>query len=225
MIPTPDLLGLYYPSKDLTTSGVNAPDRIVGNGSSLLNIVVDSMTDATDFWNGAVGFFCGQSTATLRGIPFHVRKWDKENRKLQITSPLPVAPVAGDMFKLFVGGKTASSQEVLAMKVSGKQPEIDGATGANVAGVTIRKASAALGEGTLSLRYTASAKSLQISMDATNFGPDTIITSETTQAAVFNKDLAGFVLVDLVWASLRASGTYTDAHALTNAERNACPEF
>jgi len=125
MIPTPDLLGLYYPSKELASPGAAAPDRIVGPGSTLLNIATTSLTEATDFWNGAVGFFCGNSTATLRGVTFHVRKWDKTNGKLQITSPLPVTPVAGDVFKLFVGGKTASAQEVLAMKVSGKQPEID----------------------------------------------------------------------------------------------------
>ena len=56
------------------------------------------------------------------------------------------APVAGDVFKLFVGGKTASSQEVLAMKVSGKQPEVEGVDGTNISGMTIRKASAMLGD-------------------------------------------------------------------------------
>ena len=122
MIPTPDLLGLYYPSKELATPGDALPDRVVGSGSTQLAITT-SLTQATDYWNGAVGFFGGSSTSALRGVTFHVRKWDKENNRLSIAVPLPVAPVVGDVFKLFVGGKTASSQEVLAMKVSGKQPE------------------------------------------------------------------------------------------------------
>jgi len=226
MIPTPDMLGLYYPSKDLTTPNADSPDRIVGNGSTLLNITTNSMTEPTDYWNGAVGFFCGQSTATLRGITFHVRKWDKENGKLQITSPLPVIPVAGDMFKLFVGGKTSSSQEVLSMKVSGKQPEIDGVTGPNITGVTIRKASAMLGEGTLLLRYDYSGRTLRLSMDnGSTFGPDTVLTSTATQAVVFNKDLAGFIVVDVVWASLRTSSYYTDTFTLTVPKGNLIPNF
>jgi hypothetical protein len=93
MIPTPDLLGLFYPSKELAAPGAASPDRIVGNGSTLLNITTTSLTQATDYWNGAVGFFCGSSTAALRGVTFHVRKWDKENNRLQITSPLPIIPV------------------------------------------------------------------------------------------------------------------------------------
>jgi hypothetical protein len=66
------------------------------------------------------------------------------------------------MFKLFVGGKTASSQEVLAMKISGKQPEVAPVSGPNVTGVTIKKASAMLGAGTLEVRYEYTNRILKI---------------------------------------------------------------
>lgn len=154
MIPTPDKLGLYYPSKDLTAPGVPLPDRIVTGGSTSMIIVTSSITEETDYWNGAVGFFCGNSTSVLRGQTFHVRKWDHESHSLQITSPLPTPPAAGDTFKIVTGGKTGSSQEILAMKVSGRQPEVDTVICTNIIGVTVRKASAMLGEGTLSLYYT-----------------------------------------------------------------------
>ncbi|MCL2623409.1 MAG: hypothetical protein FWD31_07055, partial [Planctomycetaceae bacterium] len=226
MIPTPDLLGLYYPSKELASPGNVLPDRIVGSGSTQLAIVTTSLAQATDYWNGAVGFFCGSSTAALRGVTFHVRKWDKTSNRLAIAVPLPVSPVAGDQFKLFVGGKTASSQEVLAMKVSGKQPEVDTVSGTNITGVTIKKASAMLGEGTLSLAFNATTKALTLRMGTTgDYGPETILTANATGLPVYNKDLAGFILVDVVFASLPVSGSQTDTFTLTTPKGNLIPNF
>ncbi|GHT16594.1 hypothetical protein FACS1894189_0640 [Planctomycetales bacterium] len=225
MIPTPDYLGLFYPSKDLATPNAESPNRVVSPGSTQLSIITESLDEASDFWNGAVGFFCGQSTASLRGIPFHVRKWDKASGKLQITSPLPVVPVAGDMFKIFVGGKTASSQEVLAMKVSGKQPEVDPVTGPNVTGITIKKASAMLGTGTLEVRYEYSNRILRIRMNSGDYGHETILTGDAQNVPVYNKDLAGFILVDVVFASLRTSSYYSDTYTLTIPKGNLIPNF
>jgi len=86
------------------------------------------------------------------------------------------------------------------MKVSGKQPEIDTVTGPNVTGVTIKKASAMLGEGTLYLQYNASTKALTIRMGASgNYGPETFLTADAQNIAVYNTDLAGFILVDVVF--------------------------
>ncbi len=225
MIPTPEYLGLFYPSKELASPNAASPDRVVGPGSSMLNIVTTSLTEATDFWNGAVGFFCGQSTASLRGIPFHVRKWNKDTNTLQITSPLPVAPVAGDMFKIFVGGKTASSQEVLAMKVSGKQPEVDPVTGPNVTGITIKKASAMLGEGTLQVQYTYSGRTLKIRMGSEDYGPETILTGDAQNVPIYRKDLAGYILVDVNFAALRTNSSYSDTYTITTPKGNLIPNF
>jgi len=226
MIPSPDLLGLYYPSKELASPGNALPDRVVGTSSTLLNINTSSLTQVTDYWNGAVGFFGGSSTAALRGVTFHVRKWDKATNRLLITSPLPVSPVAGDQFKLFVGGKTASSQEVLAMKVSGSQPELNGVACTNITGVTIRKASAMLGEGTLSLYFNATTKALSIRMGTTgDYGPETILAGNATALPIYHRDLAGFILVDVVFASLRPSSAYTDTFTLTTPKGNLIPNF
>jgi hypothetical protein len=225
MIPTPDYLGLFYASKDLTTPNSNSPDRFVSSNATQLSITTESLDEANDFWNGAVGFFCGQSTIALRGITFHVRKWDKDNNRLQITSPLPVVPVAGDTFKLFAGGKTTSLQEVLAMKISGKQPEIDPVLCTNITGISIKKASAMLGTGTLELRYEYTNRILRLRMNSGDYGPETILTGDAQNIPVYNKDLAGFILVDVIFASLRPSGTYSDSYTLSIPKGNLIPNF
>jgi hypothetical protein len=225
-IPTPDQLGLYYPSKELTTADSPLPDRTVSTGSTTMNIVTSSLNETSDYWNGAVGFFCGNSTNVLRGLTFHVRKWDATNKSLQITTPLPVAPAAGDTFRIFVGGKIASSQDVLAMKVSGKQPEVETVQSTAITGITIRKVSALLGEGTLTMYYTYSStlRTLKIKMGSDVFGPEVAITSDTTTVALYDKNQAGFVVVDVAYPLLRTA-SYQDTFTLTTPKGNLIPNF
>ncbi len=225
-IPTPDLLGLYYASRDLPNSGANSPDRVVGTGATQVTIPLTNVTEPNEFWNGGSGYFCGSGTsATLRGVPFHVRHWNGTNRTLILAAPLPTAPVAGDTLKLFKGGKHASSQEILSMKVSGKHPEIENVNGPNVTGITIKKASALLGEGTLSVYYAATTKALTIRMGSAAYGPETILTGDATNVAVYANDLSGFILVDVTFASLRPSSAYTDTFTLTFPKGNFIPNY
>ena len=92
--PTPDQLGVYYTSKDLATDGATIPDRAIGTDSSVLSLSAPALTEATDYWNGAIGFFVGTGTVTaaLRGMTFHIRKWDLAMKKLALAQPLPIAP-------------------------------------------------------------------------------------------------------------------------------------
>ncbi len=226
MIPTPDQVGLYYASSDLSGPDATPPERIVGTSSTQLIVTTTNITQADNFWNGAMGYFCGPGTsAALRGITFHIRKWDLASKKLTLASPLPVAPVAGDVFVMFKGGKYASNQEILSMKVSGKQPEIETVSGPNVTGVAIKKASALLGEGTLSLYYVASTKALSLKMGTGNYGPETFLSGNATAVPVYNSDLSGFILVDVVAASLRPSNTYTDMFTVTFPKGNFLPNL
>ena len=225
-IPTPDLLGLYYASRDLSSSGATSPDRIVGSGATQMIIPITNVTDPDGYWNGATGYFSGTgTTATLRGVTFHVRKWESATKKLTLTAPLPIAPVAGDTLKMFKGGKFASSQEILSMKISGKQPEVENVTGPNVTGITVKKASALLGEGTLSVYYVASTKAVSIRMGSASYGPETFLTADATNVAVYNSDLSGFILIDVVYASLRPSSSYTDTYTLTFPKGNFIPNM
>lgn len=84
------------------------------------------------------------------------------------------------------------------MKVSGKQPEVDPVTGPNVTGITIKKASAMLGTGTLEVRYEYTNRILKLRMNSGDYGPETILTGDAQNVPVYNKDLAGFILVDVV---------------------------
>ena len=140
------------------------------------------------------------------------------------TGILPITPAAGDMVRLVQSGRTASNHEVLNMKVSGKQPEIEGVAGTNVTGMTIKKASALLGEGTLTLTYTYSTRTLAIRMGSGNNGPEVALTGNATNLSIYNSDLSGYILVDVVYSSL-ATANRTDTFTLTMPKGNLIPNF
>ena len=224
--PTPDQLGIFYTSKDLATSETDLPNRIVGSGSTVFTINVPALTQANDYWNGAVGVFVGTSTtAALRGFFFHVRRWDSATKTLTLAQPLPAIPSAGDTFKLIASGQTASNVEVYTMKVGGKQPEIETVTGTQVTGVTIKKASALLGEGTLTLSYIVSpARAISIRMGSGNNGPEVALTANATNLPVYNSDLSGFLLVDVTYSSL-STAARTDTFTISAPKGNFIPCF
>lgn len=226
MIPTPDQLALYYTSKDLATAGAVLPDRSVIAGSTALTIMTNSITQATGYWNGALGFFCGSTTQqVLKGKTFHVWKWVKEENRIYITTPLPVIPTTSDRFRIFAGGKYASSQEVFGLLVGGKQPEVDDTViGTNISGVTIKKASGMLGEGELSLQYNATTKALTIRMGNGLYGPEVILTGNET-VAVYNSDFSGFILADIVFSALKTTGTHTDIYTLSIPKNVLIPNY
>ena len=226
MIPTPDKLGLYYPSKELTAADQALPEHSVVGGSTAMAINTDSVTQGTGFWDGALGFFYGPTTQpVLRGQMFHVRKWVKEEGRLYITSPLPVVPVNTDKFKIFAGGKYGSTQEVFGLLVDARQPEADDTvTGTNITGVTIRKASGMLGEGTLSIQFNASTKGIAIRMGNGLYGPEEIL-SKNEVIAVFNSDFSGFVLLDVVFSALKTTGTHTDTFTLSIPKNVLIPNY
>lgn len=226
MIPTPDKLGLYYPSKDLTENGTALPERSVAAGSTAMAVMTDSITQATGYWDGALGFFFGPTTQPeLRGQTFHVRKWIKDEGRLYITSPLPVVPTVTDKFKIFAGGKYASTQEVFGLLVGGKQPEADNSvTGTNITGVTFQKASGMLGEGTLSVQYNAATRGISIKMNTGLYGPEEILSKNGT-VAVYNSDYSGFVLLDVVFSALKTTGTHTDSHTLAIPKNVLIPNY
>ncbi|MGL6195835.1 MAG: hypothetical protein ACRC2T_13545, partial [Thermoguttaceae bacterium] len=225
MIPTADMVGLYYASRDLSAPEATPPDRFAGSDSSLLVINVPGLTQPDNFWNGATGFFSGGSTtASLRGVTFHVRKWELATKKLTLASALPIAPAGGDIFKLFKGGKYASNQEILSMKISGKQPEVDPITCVQTTGVTVKKASGLLGEGTLQIYYVATTKTISIRMGTSgSYGPEVILTGNTTNLPLYTADLSGYILVDITYASLRASSAYTESLTLSYPKGNFVP--
>ena len=215
MTAKPDKLRLFYPSRDLSAHGEPLPVRSVLSGS-LNTIVTESMTQESGYWDGALGFFTAESSSVLRGLFFHVQKWtageDGSPGTLLLTQTLPATPVSTDKFRLFKGGKYISSQEVPGLKVSGKQPEFDTVTGTNITGLQIKKASPVLGEGTLTLNYTAATKSLQIKMGSDDYGISVTFTENGTYC-IYDVYENGWIDVTVNYASLPTSNK-TDTFTL-----------
>lgn len=224
--PTPEMIGIYYASKNLDSNGF-VIERTVGTNSTAMSFTVENIDEPSDVWNGAIGFFVGGSSLLL-GQTFHVRYWNKDTNTVTLSTPLPAIPAAGDKFVMFAGGKEASDREVLCMKLSGKQPEIQAVAGSNVSSVTIKKVSPVLGEGTLTLYYTNSngVKSLQIRMGTSgNYGPSVAITEDMQGVVLFAPDLVGYIVVDVVYGSLSTSSSRTDTFTVTAPKGNMIPNF
>jgi len=222
--PAPDKIGFYYASKHLGTGGA-VTERTIGTVTNAMQFIVNNLTEPTGAWDGALGYFTETTTTALRGVTFHVRRWDRSTNMLTLSAPLPVIPVTGDKFVLYVGGGQASNKEVLCMKAGGKQPEVEPVRGTNVTGVTIKKISPILGEGTLTLNYLTSTKELQIRMGTSgDYGPPVAFTRDTQNAVLFARDLVGYIIVDVVFSQL-STANRTDTFTLTAPKGNMIPNY
>ena len=143
MTPTADKLRVYYPSKNLSSDGAALPLWTTTAGSELTKIVATSLSQADDYWAGAIGWFEGNTTTiALQGHFFHVKGFNNASRTLTLTQDLPAVPQSGDTFRLVLGGNYRSSTEVVGMLVGGALPEFKPVVGVQVTGVTIKKVSA-----------------------------------------------------------------------------------
>ncbi len=225
--PTPEKISIFYASKGLGTGG--APTvRTVGSVTSPMVFTVNNVSEETGFWNGAVGYFLNTQTTALRAKTFHVRDWNKESNTLTLSTPLPTIPVSGDKFYMYVGGRQASNQEVLCMLAGGKQPEIEPIVPTYNTGVTIKKISPLLGEGTLTLYYTNSGgvKTFMIRMGTSgDYGPGIQLTHNVQNLVLFTKDLLGYIIVDVEFDKLSTSSNRTDTWTLTTPKGNMLPNM
>ena len=87
--PTTDKLRAYYPSKYLSADGGTLTQRIADAGCTARTIVDAGLTEADDYWNGAVGWFDGSTTtAALRAQFFHVKDFDAATDTLTLARDL-----------------------------------------------------------------------------------------------------------------------------------------
>jgi hypothetical protein len=220
--PAPNKVGIYYASKHLAAGGA-VTERTVANPINAMQFTVNNLAEPTGAWDDALGYFTETATTALRGVTFHVRRWDKTANTLTLASPLPVLPAVGEKFVLYAGGKQASNNEVLCMKAGGKQPEVEAVRGTNVTGVTIKKVSPVLGEGTLTLNYLIATKELQIRMGtAGDYGPTVAFTQDVQNAVLFARDMVGYILVDVAFAQLPTVNR-TDTFTVTAPKGNMIP--
>ena len=221
--PTADKLRIFFPSKYLGADGDPLPQYTADAGGDELTIADAALSEADGYWDGAIGWFDGNTlTPALRGAFFHVKSF--ATGALTLARDLPAAPQAGDTYRLALGGNYRSSQETFGMLVGGVLPELNPVAGVNVTGLTIKKASAKLGAGTLSVHYNQTLEEVYIKMDAQNYGVGLDVSTNLTDAIVFAEDGQGWVQVDVVAASL-PPGNQTDTWTLSHPQQTLTPDY
>ena len=223
--PTADKLRVYYPSKHVPADNDPLEQFVADAGGTTTSIIDAALTQADDYWNGAVGFFDEAApTAALRGIFFHVKDFVAADDKLILAKPLPAAPAAGDTYRLVLGGGFGSSYEVFGMKAGGAFPEFLTVVGTNITGLTIKKLSARLGEGTLTVFFDFSESLLFIKMGAEDYGVGLATGGNPTNAIVFAADGQAFAQVTIITANLPGSDQ-TDTFTLAYPQGTMTPDY
>lgn len=221
--PTADKLRIFFPSKYLGADGDPLTQYVADAGGDELTIADAALAEAGGYWDGAIGWFDGNTlTAALQGQFFHVKGF--ATGALTLSRDLPAAPQTGDTYRLVLGGNYRSSHETFGMLIGGVLPELNPVAGVNITGITIKKASAKLGEGTLSVHYDQTLEELYVKMDAQNYGVGLDVSTDLTNATVFAEDGQGWLQVDVVAASL-PPGDQTDTWTLTHPQQTLTPDY
>src|SRR5690606_25836744 len=133
--PTADKLRVYFPSLYLSADGQALPQYTADAGGTLSTLVDAALTQADDYWNGALGWFEGNTlTPDLQGQFFHVKDFDAASHTLTLSRDLPAVPQAGDTYRLVLGGNWRSSIETFGMLVGGVLPERKPVNGVQITG-------------------------------------------------------------------------------------------
>lgn len=223
--PTTDKLRIYFASKYLVADGGAITQYTADAGGSVSTIVDAALTQAADYWNGAIGWFDGDtSTAALRGIFFHVEDFDAGTDTLTLSRDLPAAVAAGDTYHLVLGGNYRGATECFGLAVDGDLPELETVSGTNITGLTFKKASLGLGAGTLSLFYDQSEDLLFAKMGAEDYGVGLDVSGDVTDGIVFCSDGQKYVQVDVTNGSLPV-GDETDTFTLTIPDNTFTPDY
>ena len=223
--PTSDAMKFYFASKYLSSDGDTITQNTADSGGTTKTIVDAALTEADDYWNGAVGWFDGNTTTTaLRGVFFHVRDFEAASDTLTLAKALPAAPAAGDTYRLVLGGNFRGDTECYGMEADGDLPEQVTVTGTNITGLTIKYLSALLDEGTLSVQYDNAGDTLQIKMDSESYGATLDVSSDVNGGIIYGEDGEKYVVVDTVAASLPGSNQ-TDTFTTTYRKGTFVPDY
>ena len=222
--PTADKLQTYFPSRYLVADG-QALTQYSVDSADARTITDADLTQATGYWDGAIGFFDADTlTADLQACFFHVKEFDEATDTLTLSRDLPAVPQAGDTFRLVLGGNYRSSQECFGLAVGGQIPELQPVACTNVTGVTITKASGLLGECNIYVSYDATLDELYLRRDGEENGVGLDVSSDLTDEIIFSQDAQGYLRVDVTAASLPV-GNASDIFTLTCPEAVFTPDF
>jgi hypothetical protein len=222
--PTADKLKIHFPSRYLTSDNDPLPELTASSGT--LDTITDtSLTDPDGYWDGALGWFEGDTlTPALQGQFFHVKSYDSLSHTLLLSRELPAAPTTNDTYRLVIGGRRRSSHETFGMLAGGVLPELKPVSGVNISGLTIKKASGLLQEGMLTVEYTESLQILRIRMGSQPLGVGLDVSTSVTDAVIFTEDGQAFIQVDVIAANLPTSDQ-ADTWTLSYPERTFTPDY
>lgn len=219
--PLAEKIKSYFPSRVSTADGQALTAFVATAGLSTMKISDSVNTQADGFFNGAIGWFLETTTTVaLRGQFFHVKT--HASNEFNLSKPLPASPVVGDTFRVVIGGKYRTSQQLFGLLWNGKFPELVVPT--TITGVSVKKVSPLIGANTLSLKYTSGVKELSISINGTDFGVVEAFTINRTDVALYLPNSDGFIIVDVVTASLPAS-TGTTTYTITVPNNPLTPDY
>jgi len=218
-VPTADKLRAYYPYKDNASDGQVSPELTVDSAG--VNYVVDAtLTEADDYWNGAIiRFEADTTTSALQGTYHHVMDFVAADDKLIFAHDMPATPVNTDTFRIFFGGSWRTSHEIPGFTATGLT---------DVTGVTIDHACYLNGAGNGTLEYdSAPTESLRwTAPDDSNPGAwvDVSSAGAGTSYVLYSEDPDKFLEVTVVYASLPV-GDESDTIALAQPEGILIPDF
>ncbi len=187
-------LKMFYPSKSLVSDG-GALTEFVADGGTKSTIVDTALTEADDFWNGAMLLFSGDTpTVALRGHTAHIKDFVAATDTLTISKELPAVVATGDKYTLILGGNFRSTKELLAQRASGQFPELVNLALTNITGVTLKYASPGLTA--LVVNWVQATSLLDIGGATFN------VVGNSSNTLIFNSAITGWIVVDIVQASL-----------------------
>ncbi len=224
--PTIDKLVAYLPTRNNVVDGAAIQTFTCMAGSTAAVIKNSWTTEAAGTWNGALGWFLGDTLSpALRGVFFHVRT--QAPQYLTLAQNLPAVPQANDSFRLILGGNFRTSHEAFMMMVAGKNPELIAVAGANITGLTIQKASPMLGAGSLEIAYNATTHMMAARMGAEPFGSgvDVSIGGGTpTNYLLYTDGDAAWVYVTVTATSLPVADQ-NDTWAIADPDNTFTPDY
>jgi len=199
-------LRMFYPSKYLSADNDPITEQTADAGGSSTTIVDSALTQADDYWNGAVGIFePDTTTASLQGQVFHVKDFTASTDTLLLYKELPDAPVAGDTYRLILGGKWRSSTEI---------PGLSSSTLTNISGVTIDHVGYENGTGNGTLAFDVGDGTLIWTAPGDAAGASVDVNDSDAVFRIFSDDASKWIEITVDFSEL-PSGDEMDTVVLT----------
>ena len=224
--PAADNFKLYFSSKRKAGDGQALTTYVTDAGSTKSAIIDNTLASyAVGYWDEAIGWFLGDTTTTaLRGQFFHVKTYETATGTLITAKALPSDPVAGDTFKLVIGGKYRTTEELFGLSLDGTQPELINSVGSDISGLTITKASPKLESGIMTVFYDSSLQELYIRVGTDDYGVGLDVSGDVTDGYITDCSDNGWIRVDVASGSLPVADQ-SDTYTVAKPERTLTPDY